>query len=206
MANEIKYKPQIWGKPIEGERLSTNGHYRGEQLGSSTQDALVAITPHYVEETIIRRGTITQDVLNKIEQASDYVEIGSGTTIDNESLINDGFNNGSGYFYGDVWCCVGNYVSFSNDPTGQKYKVTSYDDEGMIPYVWFDGNYCPGYGETVTVYKDPNEVVPEFCPSCGSTNYDKDNMICNDCWTATCPECGSIYNAEMYCDNCGYGS
>lgn len=202
MANEIKYAPQIWGEPIAGERLSTNGHYRGEQLGSSTQDALVAITPHYVEETIIRRGTITQDVLNKIEQASDYVEISHQNTISQEDAYSYDCENGSGYCYG-ISCIVGNYLSFSNDPTGQKYKVTEYSDEGMQSYVAFDGDYCPGYGETVTVYKDPNAWI---CGNCGSGNYNEDMRACGDCYYAPCPDCGELYNVDMYCENCGYGS
>ena len=39
MANEVKYQNQIWGEPIAGERLSTNGHYTGEHLGTPIQDA-----------------------------------------------------------------------------------------------------------------------------------------------------------------------
>lgn len=200
MANEIKYKPQIWGKPIEGERLSTNGHYRGEQLGSSTQDALVEITPHYVEETIIRRGTITQDVLNKIEQASDLVEIGSGYTLSEESATSCEQYNRNGFCYGNFWCSVGNYVSFSNDPTGQKYKVTEFDDEGMNPYMVFDGDYCPGYYETVTIYKDPKAWT---CGNCGSTNRNEDEGYCEDCYYEICPRCGEWKDHFGECI-CGY--
>lgn len=65
MANEVKYQNQVWGEPIAGERLSTNGHYTGEHLGTPTQDALGADTtnknPRYVDEVTIRYGTMTQD-------------------------------------------------------------------------------------------------------------------------------------------------
>lgn len=67
MANEVKYQNQVWGEPIAGERLSTNGHYTGEHLGTPTQDALGAGTtntdPHYVEGATVRYGTITQDAI-----------------------------------------------------------------------------------------------------------------------------------------------
>lgn len=63
MANIVKYQNQVWGEPIDGERLSTNGHYTGEQLGTVTQDALVAMQPHMVEDSIVRLGTITQDAI-----------------------------------------------------------------------------------------------------------------------------------------------
>ena len=67
MANKVKYQNQVWGEPIAGERLSTNGHYTGEHLGTPTQDALGATTTngnaHYVEENIIRYGTMTQDAI-----------------------------------------------------------------------------------------------------------------------------------------------
>ena len=67
MANEVKYQNQVWGEPIAGERLSTNGHYTGEHKGTPTQDALGAGTTnpnaHYVEENIVRYGTITQDAI-----------------------------------------------------------------------------------------------------------------------------------------------
>lgn len=65
MANKVKYANQIWGEPIAGERLSTNGHYTGEHKGTPTQDALGESTTnsnaHYVEDVTIRYGTITQD-------------------------------------------------------------------------------------------------------------------------------------------------
>lgn len=65
MANKVKYTNQIWGEPIAGERLSTNGHYTGEHKGTPTQDALGESTTnsnaHYVEDVTIRYGTITQD-------------------------------------------------------------------------------------------------------------------------------------------------
>ena len=67
MANEVKYTNQVWGEPIEGERLSTNGHYTGEHKGTPTQDALGADTTngnaHYVEDVIVRYGTMTQDAI-----------------------------------------------------------------------------------------------------------------------------------------------
>ena len=63
MANIVKYQNQVWGEPITGERMSTNGHYTGEQLGSVTQDAKVSMTAHMVEENTVRLGTITQDAI-----------------------------------------------------------------------------------------------------------------------------------------------
>jgi hypothetical protein len=67
MANEVKYKDQVWGEPIAGERLSTNGHYTGEHLGTPTQDALGEDTTntnaHHVENVTVRYGTMTQDAI-----------------------------------------------------------------------------------------------------------------------------------------------
>ena len=63
MIHEVKYQNQVWGEPITGERLSTNGHYTGEHLGTVTQDAKQAMTPHMVEENIVRLGTMTQDAI-----------------------------------------------------------------------------------------------------------------------------------------------
>ena len=63
MANEVKYKNQVWGEPIAGEVLSVNGHYVGEHLGSVTQDAKASMTAHMVETNIIRYGTMTQDAI-----------------------------------------------------------------------------------------------------------------------------------------------
>lgn len=65
MANEVKYQNQVWGEPISGERLSTNGHYTGEHKGTPMQDAknASANTAHYVESAIIRYGTMTQDAI-----------------------------------------------------------------------------------------------------------------------------------------------
>ena len=63
MANVVKYQNQVWGEPIAGEVLSVNGHYVGEHLGTVTQDAKAEMTPHYVEENIVRYGTITQDAI-----------------------------------------------------------------------------------------------------------------------------------------------
>ena len=61
MANVVKYQNQLWGEPLTGERLSTNGHYTGEHLGTVTQDALVDMTAHMVESATVRYGTMTQD-------------------------------------------------------------------------------------------------------------------------------------------------
>lgn len=63
MAHEVKYQNQVWGEPIVGERLSTNGHYTGEHLGSVTQDAKASMTAHMVEAATIRLGTMTQDAI-----------------------------------------------------------------------------------------------------------------------------------------------
>lgn len=67
MANKMKYENQIWGDPIRGERLSTNSHYTGERKGTPTQDALGTSTTntnaHYVEENIVRYGTVMQDAI-----------------------------------------------------------------------------------------------------------------------------------------------
>lgn len=67
MANEVKYENQVWGEPIAGERLSTNGHYTGEHKGTPTQDALGGGTTNsnarYVDDATIRYGTITQDAI-----------------------------------------------------------------------------------------------------------------------------------------------
>ena len=65
MPNEVKYKDQVWGEPIAGERLSTNGYYTGEHKGTALQDALVeGKTPtHSVEALTVHLGTITQDAL-----------------------------------------------------------------------------------------------------------------------------------------------
>lgn len=65
MANEVKYENQVWGEPIAGERLSTNGYYTGEHKGTVMQDASVegVQQPHGVEEATVRYGTITQDAI-----------------------------------------------------------------------------------------------------------------------------------------------
>lgn len=63
MAHEVKYQNQVWGEPIAGERLSTNGHYTGEHLGAVTQDAKCEMKAHMVEESIVRLGTMTQDAI-----------------------------------------------------------------------------------------------------------------------------------------------
>lgn len=67
MPKNVKYQNQVWGEPIAGERLSTNGHYTGEHKGAPTQDNLGAETTntnaHYVEDNIVRLGTMTQDAV-----------------------------------------------------------------------------------------------------------------------------------------------
>ena len=65
MRPEVKYENQVWGEPIAGERLSTNGHYTGEHIGTPMQDAknADANAPHYVEGAIVRYGTMTQDAI-----------------------------------------------------------------------------------------------------------------------------------------------
>ena len=63
MANIVKYKNQVWGEPIDGERLSTNGYYTGHHNGTVMQDASVAGTeqPYEVERNTIRYGTMMGD-------------------------------------------------------------------------------------------------------------------------------------------------
>ena len=66
MANEVKYDNVDWGEdyPIAGERLATNSHYTGEQLGTPTQsngETEINTNGHYVEEQIVRLGTLAQD-------------------------------------------------------------------------------------------------------------------------------------------------
>lgn len=63
MANVVKYANQVWGEPITGERLSTNGHYTGEHKGTVTQDKLASMTAHMVEDATVRYGTMTQDAI-----------------------------------------------------------------------------------------------------------------------------------------------
>lgn len=65
MPNVIKYENQVWGEPITGERLSTNGYYTGEHKGSVLQDALAVggSKAHSVEELTVHLGTITPDAL-----------------------------------------------------------------------------------------------------------------------------------------------
>lgn len=68
MPKEVKYQNQVWGEPIAGERLSTNGHYTGEHKGTPMQDALGEGTTngnaHYVEDVTVRYGTMTQDSIS----------------------------------------------------------------------------------------------------------------------------------------------
>ena len=65
MANEVKYNNQVWGEPIAGERLSTNGFYTGEHLGTPLQDALDVggTQPYTTELQTVRLGTMTQDAI-----------------------------------------------------------------------------------------------------------------------------------------------
>ena len=64
MSNEIKYNDQVWGAPIAGERLSTNGYYTGEHKGTPTQDAKAeANEAHSNENATVHLGTITQDAI-----------------------------------------------------------------------------------------------------------------------------------------------
>lgn len=75
------YKYEIFGNRVsyeyedhpvlEGERMSTNGHYTGEHLGSPTQDHRGEHNgnPYAVEDTTIRYGTMTQDRLGNPEVA-----------------------------------------------------------------------------------------------------------------------------------------
>ena len=66
MPNEVKYQNQVWGEPIAGERLSTNGHYTGEHKGTVMQDAAAGGVeqPHAVEEATVRYGTMLQDAIS----------------------------------------------------------------------------------------------------------------------------------------------
>lgn len=69
MANEIKYKPQVFPEdhPVEGERLSTNGFYTGEKKGMPMQDYADPEEngqnedAYWVENNTVRLGTLLQD-------------------------------------------------------------------------------------------------------------------------------------------------
>ena len=65
MANIVKYANQVWGEPITGERLSTNGYYTGHHKGTVLQDGKVEgiQQPYGVEEGIVCLGTMTQDAI-----------------------------------------------------------------------------------------------------------------------------------------------
>lgn len=65
MANEIRYNDQIWGEPIPGERLSTNGYYTGEHKGTPMQDAKTEGTdePHTNEYATVHLGTMLHDAI-----------------------------------------------------------------------------------------------------------------------------------------------
>lgn len=78
MPNEFKYENQVWGEPITGERLSTNSHYTGEQVGGVLQDAKCEMVAHIVEDGIIRYGTVMQDA---VEGSTPNVSGGSGKLI-----------------------------------------------------------------------------------------------------------------------------
>ena len=67
MPNEIKYENQVWGEPIAGKRLSTNGYYTGEYLATAIQDKLVIGTtqPHANEVNAVHIGTVLQDALGE---------------------------------------------------------------------------------------------------------------------------------------------
>lgn len=67
MANEVKYNNTVWGEPITGERMATNGYYTGEHKGTPMQDAKgdeTSNAPHSREEGIVRLGTMMQDALD----------------------------------------------------------------------------------------------------------------------------------------------
>lgn len=70
MANEIRYENQVWGEPIPGERLSTNGYYTGEHMGTVMQDAKTSGTdaPHGNEAATVHLGTIMQDALGNMPE------------------------------------------------------------------------------------------------------------------------------------------
>ena len=67
MANEIKYKDQVWGDnySIKGEQLSVNAYYCGHKVGTPMQDAKAPAETnkdkYYREHNQINCGTITQD-------------------------------------------------------------------------------------------------------------------------------------------------
>lgn len=68
MTHEVKYENQVWGEPITGERLSTNGHYTGEHIGTVMQDAKTEGTdlPHGNEASTVHIGTIMQDEVGEM--------------------------------------------------------------------------------------------------------------------------------------------
>lgn len=59
----VTYQEQEWEEPIPRERLSTNGHYTGEHLGSVIQDVQNSNCKYSVELNTVRYGTITQDAI-----------------------------------------------------------------------------------------------------------------------------------------------
>jgi hypothetical protein len=66
MATDTKYQDQNWptGSPIAGERLSANGFYTGNKLGTPTQgegELENNADSYLVEHSIIRQGTILGD-------------------------------------------------------------------------------------------------------------------------------------------------
>ena len=60
---EVKYQNQVWGEPIAGERLSTNGYYTGEHKGTPMQDAKASAVAHSNEMATVHLGTVMQDAI-----------------------------------------------------------------------------------------------------------------------------------------------
>lgn len=91
MANEIKYKPQVFpeGHPVEDERLSTNGFYTGEHKGVPMQDYADPEEngqnedPYWVENNTVRFGTIMQDAtegsMPEVDEGDDEGDDDEGT-------------------------------------------------------------------------------------------------------------------------------
>ena len=147
MANEVRYENQVWGEPIAGERLSTNGHYTGECVGSVLQDAKCEMTPHLIEEGIVRLGTMTPDRLNDIKQVGSEVVV--ATVLLNSEYAELTIENGNIWYMSpnvfpeliDI-VRVGDLLQFSNDPTQNKYKVVGVEPPTEVPgaNIYFSGN------------------------------------------------------------------
>lgn len=64
---DVQYDDQTWpeGAPVAGEKLSANGRYCGQKLGTPTQDAEdpdgANADAYFVEHVAERFGTISQD-------------------------------------------------------------------------------------------------------------------------------------------------